>query len=544
MGSFSCRHDVLFIKCISLILFIVFTNKSYGQTPELYQDGFVNGINYRKYESCFSAGAFYHKPTSETGFLRALKAQHSHCQDSAGLEQLRNRIQRRLSAKAGKKTAWLSTNFIDNIKIFWTTTNQSEVAVATNLLAPIDASLQPLLFNRAGRTFGNNQSFYLESTHVFHLFNKVEIVAVPQFSSVSSRDTKSNVKLQNLYASVNLGNIELTAGKFQSYWGPRISGGLLFGKNARPLTQIKLTTPIPFRLPGVIGNIGSFKFSTVLATLGENYSVPNAKLTAYKIDYQPNDQWNIGVEHMVIFGGDTISSPSFPDVIWEYSGILKGLAASLGSNHIIGANIGFSPRSHKWKAYAEAIFEDQDKDLKLMLLQTSTWMFGFLVPIQHRDHNASLRLEFIRASPRSFRHSIYTDGYALEGKILGYAGGPDTYSAHAIYTVNPKSNYQFSFNVRFINRIGNTYRLIQSQNAPASSIDFIRLEVLDNNPDEYHHLITAKGLKVQDGPLSYSVELGLDYVRNQEFVRGKHSFQYMAQIELNYRFFNNKNSPL
>jgi hypothetical protein len=89
------------------------------------------------------------------------------------------------------------------------------------------------------------------------------------------------------YVKVDYANVELALGRDTLWWGPATQGDLVLSNNAPPLDLLKLSTPTPFRLPWIYGELGEWQIAYTVAHLGDAAPIPHAVLSGLRITWQP-----------------------------------------------------------------------------------------------------------------------------------------------------------------------------------------------------------------------------------------------------------------
>ncbi|MFQ5851927.1 MAG: capsule assembly Wzi family protein, partial [Candidatus Binatia bacterium] len=234
-------------------------------------------------------------------------------------------------------------------------------------------------------------------------------------------------RLQSGYAKLTLWNVELEAGRDSLWWGPGFRGSMTISNNARPLDLVRLSSAEPFRLPWLLGYLGSWKLVTFLAQLEKDRDVPDAKLSGTRISLAPSRFVEVGFSRLFQFGGRgrRISPGQF----------LSILAFDQGSDD---PN---SPEQVNNVMSFDATLRIPDVQRYILIARDMTlygdfgWddtLFGVIVPERpggivgtyltglFGDPKLDLRIEYSKTSDIQFNHFLYTSGFTFRGSVLSH----------------------------------------------------------------------------------------------------------------------------
>ena len=509
-------------------MLVVIASKSFSQriqnhySPELYAN-----LQLLEASGLIPQGSTAQRPLSEKK-IEELLCKTEQVADSLQYVVDLVKSSRKLLVKNSKESnANFEINLLQKVTISNVLTNQDGSSIQQNGLSGVDAVIQPLLIDREGRFYNETSNTYLETLHSFSYKDKVSVQVQPQIVTSRSNTTQHLLRFQKLLFKVNLGFAEVSVGRDNVLWGIRNNGGLLFSENARPLDMIKLSSHGQNQLPWFLKNAGTYSFSTFVAGMGKHYSRKNATLAAYRFDYQPTEKWNIGIEHTVVIGGEGLDQPSVGRAVGEYIGFLIKPGDPAPSNHNITVTI--LKNFKTFNAYFGVMLEDTDYNLEMQFVHNGTWLFGYHNPNLGQNGKLSLRSEIINSSPRAYRHGIYRSGHAINQRILGFGLGPDVLQSTTTLDFLNDNNGRFSLNFQYINRSGNSYRVIKKGNG-----DFIDLEVIESRPSENHLIFMTNWSKTITKQLNFKIQAGLDYTRNKDFVAKSNTLDYMVDFSIEF----------
>jgi len=276
---------------------------------------------------------------------------------------------------------------------------------------------------------------------------------------------------------------------------------------------------------------GHFRGTAFVSWLGDDYGRSGATLSGYRLDYSPLRWVNIGFDHAVFLGGEGAKAPDFGTAVGSFIGFLSPTVNDrANSNHLMGMDATFRvPKAMGMELYGKMLLEDTQAEQKYMIRSDAAWLWGVHFPKFNGAEKLSLRAELVYSGQFPYRHGFYTDGFALDGKFLGYDAGSDTWSGAVT------SRYQFNLRefvqlrVRRLERMGDRYRMVY--NSEGNNID---IEKVLNRPDEGRTLLRLGGQKTLSGPLHLYAEAGLDTKRNAGFIEAGSENDFAFQLRVVY----------
>lgn len=252
--------------------------------------------------------------------------------------------------------------------------------------------------------------------------------------SYANGDDNSEADLSLLEGRVvlQLGGLEISAGRQSLWWGQGRHGSLVLTNNSKPMDMVRLTNPVPGMLPWVLKYLGPFRFDLFWSRLEEDRAVAEPYFAGIRLDLKPLPWIELGASRTIMFGGE-----GRPDVGWDdFITILggKNLSGSEDTSNSVAAMDARLRLPFLWGAeiYGEYGGEDEADHF----IAAAAWMAGVYLPQIEPTQRLSLRLEYADFSkidnlaPPWYRHGIYRSGYTYDGKILGHhVGGAakDTY---------------------------------------------------------------------------------------------------------------------
>lgn len=249
------------------------------------------------------------------------------------------------------------------------------------------------------------------------------------------------LRLDGSYGSVQLGNIAVTAGLREQWWGPGWEGSLILGSNARPMPSLTVERVMaePFESRW-LSWIGPWRASASVAQ-GEGSSTArdgrlpvraDTKFFAARLSFKPRPWMEVGLSRTAQFCGEgrDCDLGTFWDMLAGRDNTDSSLsAAQQPGNQMAGYDLRLrSPwRQLPVAVYGQFIGEDEAGGLPskfLGLMGAEVW--GASALGSHRFHleYADTACSFSRQRPQvdcAYRNSVYPQGYTYRGRIIGHA---------------------------------------------------------------------------------------------------------------------------
>ena len=291
-----------------------------------------------------------------------------------------------------------------------------------------DAVVNPLLHHRQGRNVIDGGTASVETIHWTRLSRHVALFARPRFQiskAFAPQPNINEVKLQNLYASVALGNLEVQIGRDNLAWGQGRDPGLFISNNARGMDMIKISLGRPLTLPWLFRLLGPTKFSLFVAHLGSQRFLPNSYMVGYKVSVRPHRQLELGFTVTAEAGGRGARSASviervldpliFVDLLFLTSRDFEF------SDKMVGGDVRLRiPSARGLELFVETVFDDiRQRNLKGMFTQDAGYVFGAYLPRLVDSGRLDLTLEYHFAGIRLYRHARFRSGHTLDGVLIG-----------------------------------------------------------------------------------------------------------------------------
>jgi hypothetical protein len=257
---------------------------------------------------------------------------------------------------------------------------------------------------------------------------------------VADPDDDKDMRLDGSYIGVNFGNFMLSAGYMERWWGPGWDSSLILSTNARPIPTITLernyTDPFETRW---LSWLGPWRASIAMGQAeGGDVPVPDVRFFAMRFNFKPRPWLEFGLTRTAQWcGGDRPCDwDTFTDMVFGNDNqTVDGVASQeQPGNQMAGYDMRLrSP----WKAlpltfYTQWIGEDEAGGLPSKFIG----QFGLETWGSVRDSGWRLRAEytdtacnFMQDPPEygcAYRNSIYPQGYAFRGRIIGHTMDNDS----------------------------------------------------------------------------------------------------------------------
>jgi hypothetical protein len=262
-----------------------------------------------------------------------------------------------------------------------------------------------------------------------------------QVTAVAGPPDGQALRLDGSYGSVRLGNVAVTAGLRDQWWGPGWEGSLILGSNARPMPSLTVERVMadPFESRW-LSWIGPWRASASVGQ-GERDSTArggrlpvraDTKFFAARLSFKPRPWMEVGLSRTAQFCGEgrECDLGTFWDMLTGRDNTDGSLsAAQQPGNQMAGYDLRLrSPwRQLPVAVYGQFIGEDEAGGLPskfLGLMGAEVW--GATTLGSHRFHleYADTACSFSRQRPQvdcAYRNSVYPQGYTYRGRIIGHA---------------------------------------------------------------------------------------------------------------------------
>jgi hypothetical protein len=254
-----------------------------------------------------------------------------------------------------------------------------------------------------------------------------------QGSYVANPDDGQDFRPDGSYLGINFGNYMLSAGYMERWWGPGWDSSLILSTNARPIPSATLernyTDPFESRW---LSWIGPWRASIAMGrSESKDVPVPDVRFFAARVNFKPRPWLEFGLTRTAQWcGGDrSCDWHTFVDmVLGNDNQVVDGsVPVDQPGNQMAGYDMRLrSP----WRAlplafYTQWIGEDEAGGLPSKFIAQfgleawgSAGFGGWRLRAEYTDTTCN----FSRQVPQfdcAYRNSIYPQGYAYRGRIIG-----------------------------------------------------------------------------------------------------------------------------
>ena len=249
-------------------------------------------------------------------------------------------------------------------------------------------------------------------------------VLVARFERFSGEADRVAYLSHRGHVKLNLGKLEIMAGRESLQWGQGWKGNLLLSNNAPPLDMVQISSSSPFQLPWYFRYIGQIKAALFLSELESSRVIGHPLFLGIRVCIRPHPIIEIGLGRTIIFGGKGVPSVGARD----FFKILAGENLKAGadnSNHLAGFDLRLTiPFLRNTEVYGEHYGEDEAGGLP----SRNSLLVGVYVPRITADGRLDLRVEVTRTHLQYAIHHVYRSGYTYNGLLLGHPIGPNALS--------------------------------------------------------------------------------------------------------------------
>lgn len=457
------------------------------------------------------------RPFSEREVLRLLGEARRNLDRSAVVRSWAESV---IAADEGRFTR-AGNRVLDAARVEGTALHSPYRAVPKDDNGELDASINPLAANRGGRELNGSINGLIETwstatlgPHVAAMFNPRAI------ASNGASTTDASLAIQSASLGFLFGNVAIEAGRDYTIFGQSPAGGLLVSDDAPTTNLVRVSSDVPFTIPGISRVFGAMRWSGFVADLGANHQIhPHAKLAGYHLAALPHPRFEIGVEVIDAMGGQGGQPASFGDRLIDAVPLIDAIFRS-GSDFQFSnkmAGIDFHWRMPSWRGfelYAEGDVDDFDiRRVRSSLLDDGGVIAGTSISCLFACGRFGIRAEYRQTGIRYYTHSDYP--LERRGFILGDPLGPRGLSGTVTLDGETDAGY-FAVQGAFEARSGNQY----GSTTTGPNTEGFHFVLTKLNPAEKRSRVVATWESGTARRLGIRLSAGLEQVTNFGFVRG------------------------
>ena len=296
-----------------------------------------------------------------------------------------------------------------------------------------------------------------------------------QGAYVADPDDGQEFRDDGSYLGMNFGNFMLSAGYMERWWGPGWDGSLILSTNARPIPSVTLERNYtdPFK-SGWLSWIGPWRASIAMGRAeSDDVPVTDVRFFAARVNFRPRPWLELGLTRTAQWcGGDRPCDwDTFTDmVLGNDNQVAEGVAAEdQPGNQMAGYDLRIrSPlRALPLVFYTQWIGEDEAGGLPSKFIGQfglETWGFAHRATWRLRAEYTDTACNFSRQTPEfgcAYRNSIYPQGYAYRGRIIGDSMDNDSrrFTLAGMLTLQSGDFFSLTLRRAEINRDGGTHAI-------------------------------------------------------------------------------------
>jgi hypothetical protein len=399
----------------------------------------------------------------------------------------------------------------------------------------LDASINPLAADRAGRDLANGFTAAVETFHSAVIGSHLALSINPRAVTKSWRGAGSGTDLTLHTAAANLlfGNASIEVGRDYAILGQAPSGGLLLSENAPPLDMVRISNDAPFTLPWWLHGAGPIRATLFIADMGaEDQIHPHSKLVGYHIAALPVKQLEVGLQVIDAMGGNGGQPASFGDRVLDVVPIFDVFRSHSDfqfSNKMAGVD--FHWRVPSWSGfelYGETDIDDFDaRRLKSVLLEDGGYLVGTSLSCITECGRLGVRAEYHQTGIRYYTHNDYF--IAQHGDLLGDPLGPRGLGGYLTVDGESKAGVYGALSGAFEVRSGNRYG--SGAFGPTDS-DFHFTQVAHGPGEKRGRIMGTLSTSHGADRSSLRATVGVEHVTNFGFVPGQSRNNVLAALAI------------
>ncbi len=367
----------------------------------------------------------------------------------------------------------------------------------------------PLSENNNGAVYRQGHNGELRWAAEGYLSDKVTGLLEPVISYARS-GSDSSLELNRGYIKLGGGALELEAGKDENWLGLGYRGAITLSSNAQNLTQVKLSSPEPFRARW-LSWLGDLKYALIVSRLDKTVTSAGERqpwFYALKLISKPTDNFEIGFNLGRQQGGPGVNN-SIGDNI---RGLIGGTSAD-NSNGMAG----FEARCRiPWLRNMELYGEFSGEDTASFWPIVESYLAGFYIPRLMESGRDDLRFEFFQGNQILYSNSTFPEGYIYKGLPLGHSQGGATQDFFTRYSHWFSTRNNLALEYIYTNR-GMASRM------PGQAI-------------ERKHAGRVNWSLPLYGDSDARVGYGIEKISNLDLVDGAERTNQLFTVELRYRY--------
>lgn len=379
----------------------------------------------------------------------------------------------------------------------------------------------PLAENNNGIVYRQGHNGELRWAAEGYLSDKVTGLLEPVIT-YSRTGSDTMVELNRGYLKLGGGALELEAGKDENWFGLGYRGNITLTSNARNMTQIKLSSPEPFRV-NWLSWLGDMKYALTASRLDRTYTGGVERqpwFYAFKLSVKPVANLELGFNLGRQVGGPGVNNSA--------GDILRGMIGGTSADNSNGM-AGFEARYRiPWLRNSELYGEFSGEDTASFWPIVESYVAGFYIPNLTANGRNDLRFEFFQGNQILYTNGTFPEGYLYKGMPLGHSQGGATQDFFVRYShwfgVRNNLALEYIFTTR-----GNAGRVMVNNSG-----------IYDSNGSmqaiERKHAGRIFWSLPLYGDMDGQVGYGIEKIANLNLTAGRERTNQLFKFELRYRY--------
>jgi hypothetical protein len=421
-------------------------------------------------------------------------------------------------------------------------TNSASRAIPADPTGSVAADLNPLLSQRAGRTYRpglnaaaeGDASFRAADALVFHGRGRV-------LSVENAGENFTTGELLSGSGTLLWRNVALEVGRQQFVWGQGMEGGLLGSTSGRALDMARVANDTPFYAPSFLRHLGPLRGTLLVADLGRNQVFPGSYIIAYKLSGNPfTPRFEFGVSVLSEQGGHGAPSTTILDRFIDDIPLLQYTLPAGDKSHdqISNKFAGWEYRYRipEWRGlqlYAEHQFDDMDpRRWKSTLWQDGGHIAGLSFAELGLDGRLSAAAEYHHTGLRYYTHTVFSSGLAFNRTLLGDPLGNQGNGGYMRLALDADGGNRLTLDAALERRGDDQYATTSDVvNGHESNFRFV---LIKTNPAEWRQRIVG-GWQVDEGRAwRTTLHGGYERVTNFGFVDGGRRNNFVGDVTVEW----------
>jgi Capsule assembly protein Wzi len=229
-------------------------------------------------------------------------------------------------------------------------------------------------------------------------------------------------------AVVSLGNVALSFGQQEMWWGVGHFAALSQSNNANPFQALRVQGIHPTHLPWFLKYLGLFRWNAFFGQLDDDRTFSHPWIDGQNFAFKPLPNFEFGFTHAIEFGGSGNNNYSVSGFVGRATGFATGSPAQGNTNSRGGVYMKLNvPRWRNTQFYFEMLGEDNLTNEvpyvgRLFPFKAISYQGGMYLPRLTRDGMTDLRIEWAILEPNYSQHSdslYWTNNDRLMGDPMG-----------------------------------------------------------------------------------------------------------------------------